>query len=560
MKKPVKRRTTFRGSSFGKDYFTMIAQITLMAVFIFRIPLGYIIGDKGMAYFGLANEIFAVVAGTVAYGLSEAVAMQVRYRMKRGQVKSAGRILKGAVLLGGGIGLLLSFLLIFTGQALAQKAMRLAPAGMAVAWMAPAVFLSILTGVFRGYFQGNGSKRPTMHSQILYVLFLYLGGLAGGMALYGYGKKVAALLQNEDFAGAYGAMGASIGLVVASVFSFFHLFVLYLIYKNNLKKQALREQSRNQDTILGALKIVSWTGILYALYWFSFHVLPLLDQYFFFLKGSRTPLQEGVSFGEYMGELTALWGAYYGKCEVAIRIVGGFAAMVCLLPIRRIITTLEREENRVAREKLGIWIHQSAAIAIPAAVFLGVLAEDLTAVLFKGSNEQVVPWLRAGSLVVVFSVFAMIFTEVLMRNRKLIYMLGTGLAALILHLAAIVLLVNTAGLGIMGVIIAEIVFYGAVTVAGFFLVSHFFQYEQEWIKCFALTIVVSAVSGLLAMLINRLLHTFLGAFLSLVISLAVAIIVYMLLLVVTRAFRREELDVIAGGRLLILLSELLHYT
>ena len=38
----------------------MIAQITLMAVFIFRIPLGYIIGDKGMAYFGLANEIFAV--------------------------------------------------------------------------------------------------------------------------------------------------------------------------------------------------------------------------------------------------------------------------------------------------------------------------------------------------------------------------------------------------------------------------------------------------------------------------------------------------------------------
>ena len=217
----------------------MIAQITLMAVFIFRIPLGYIIGDKGMAYFGLANEIFAVVAGTVAYGLSEAVAMQVRYRMKRGQVKSAGRILKGAVLLGGGIGLLLSFLLIFTGQALAQKAMRLAPAGMAVAWMAPAVFFSILTGVFRGYFQGNGSKRPTMHSQILYVLFLYLGGLAGGMALYGYGKKVAALLQNEDFAGAYGAMGASIGLVVASVFSFFHLFVLYLIYKNNLKKQAL---------------------------------------------------------------------------------------------------------------------------------------------------------------------------------------------------------------------------------------------------------------------------------------------------------------------------------
>ena len=80
--------------------------------------------------------------------------------------------------------------------------------------------------------------------------------------MYGYGKQVAALLQNEDFAGAYGAMGASIGLVAASVFCFLHVFVLYLIYKSNLKKQALREQSRNQDTIFGAVRILAGTGIL----------------------------------------------------------------------------------------------------------------------------------------------------------------------------------------------------------------------------------------------------------------------------------------------------------
>ena len=99
-----------------------------------------------------------------------------------------------------------------------------------------------------------------------------------------------------------------------------------------------------------------------------------------------------------------------------------------------------------------------------------------------------------------------------------------------------------------------------VTLAGFFLVSRFFQYEQEWIKCFALTIVISAISGILAMLLERLLNTFLSSLLSMAISLVVAVAVYMLLLVITRAFRREELDEMVGGRLLIMLSELLHYT
>jgi len=558
MKKSINKRA--RTASFGKDTYTIIAQITLMAALAFRIPLGIMIGDKGMAYFGAANEIFALMAGTFAFGLSEAAAIQIRYRMKRGQLTNAGKVLRGGVLIGGGIGLFLCVFFLFMGYGIADRALHMAPAGMAVVWMAPAMLFSILTGIFRGYFQGNSMKKAAMHSQVVNVLFLYPGGLIGARVLYSYGEKVAALLQNDDFAGAYGAMGASIGLSAASGFGLLHMLVLYLLFKNGLKKQPGREQPGNRDTMPVVLSGLAGTGLMYALYWFCFHAMTLLDQYLFFWASSKAPLEEGMSLTEYMRGQTVLWGAYYGKYAAAVGIVAGFVSMACLIPIRRIVTALEREANRAAREKLGIWIHQCAAIAIPAAVFLGVLAEDLTALLFKGDNGQIVSWLRVGGLAVVFSVFAVIFVEVLMRNRKLIYVAGIGAAALLLHTGMAVLLINIAGMGIMGVIAAEIVFYVAVTLAGFFLVSRFFQYEQEWIKCFALTIVVSAISGLLAMGLDRLLHTFLGPLPSLMISLAVAIAVYMLLLVVTRAFRRDELDEMVGGRLLILLSEFLHYT
>ena len=40
-----------------KDYYTAVVWLALIGTLIFRIPLGRIIGDKGIACFGLANEI-----------------------------------------------------------------------------------------------------------------------------------------------------------------------------------------------------------------------------------------------------------------------------------------------------------------------------------------------------------------------------------------------------------------------------------------------------------------------------------------------------------------------
>ena len=70
-----------------KDYYTAVVWLALIGTLIFRIPLGRIIGDKGIACFGLANEIYLAVAGAFSFGLSEAAAAHVRYRVRRSQFK-----------------------------------------------------------------------------------------------------------------------------------------------------------------------------------------------------------------------------------------------------------------------------------------------------------------------------------------------------------------------------------------------------------------------------------------------------------------------------------------
>lgn len=542
MKKPEKKKTT----SARKDNYTMITMLTVIGALIFRIPLGYLIGDKGIACFGTANEIYLVIAGAVSYGLTEAVTILVKYRVRREQFKNAQKVLNGALLSGSIIGLIFSLIFGVFGNFVAEEIMHFPLAGLALSLMAPSMFFIILTGIFRGYFQGNGSRIPSMHSQVLHLVFMFAGGLIGASLLHGYGLKVSALLQNEDFTSAYGAMGASVGFLSASILCFVHSFILYFVYKNSLRRQIGRESQKSQDTGFHIFQMLVKTGAIYSLLLICYRGIPLIDQYLVFLFSGGT------------GEAVTSWGAYYGKCFVVVGILCGVISMICLSPVRRIVGFAEREEHRIAREKLGILIHQCAVITIPAAVFLAVLSENILELLFSGVTQQTVVWVQLGSIIIIFSVFAAVFVEILIKSRKMKYVVIIGTGALLLHTVILILLLKAAKLGITAVLISNIVFYILVAGAGFLLISRSFQYTQEWIKSFAVTAVASAVSGVIAMLLNKVFAPMLGKTISMIICLVVAIISYMVLLLVTRAFRDGELEEMTGGRIMIMLAGILH--
>lgn len=545
MKKLSERKNSSMKRTTRKDSFILIAGISFIGMMIFRLVMEKQIGDKGMACFGSANEIYLVLAGTVSFGLSEAVSSLVRYRIRREQYKSAQRVFGGALLLAGSIGALVTLGIWFTAQWIATDILKVPIAGLAIEMMAPSVFFFILTGVFRGYFRGNGSRVPAMHSQVLQVLFTFIGGITGAALYKDYGAKVSGLLQNEDFTSAYGAKGACIGILSASILCFLHVLVLYLLFRRNIKNQLSREAQKNQDSKLYILHMILGTGGIYALYWFLFHGLTLAGGIILFRFGGKS------------GEVIGQWGAYYAKTLALLGIAGEAVCMVCLLPIRRIVSLWEREEYRSAREKLGALIHQCAVIIIPTAVLLAVLAENLLNVIFGGDNHQAAVWTQAGSVVIVLFVFAAIFVEILLKSKRVSYVAGIGASAFVLHVGVMILLVNS-GMGVMALIIGSCVFYLVVTGAGFWIVMQRLQYRQEWVRTFAVTIVAAAIAGVIAMLLNRVFEPFLGSLISMLLCLVVSVLVYFILLTVTRAFRDEELDEIAGGALFRKISELLH--
>ena len=107
-----------------------------------------------------------------------------------------------------------------------------------------------------------------MHSQLLQIVILFAGGLIFCRIFSDYGSKVSALLQNEDYTSAYGAMGATLGLLISSVLGFLHVLILYLVFKENIKRQMSREMPKNQDSRFHIFHMLVGTGGMYFLYWF----------------------------------------------------------------------------------------------------------------------------------------------------------------------------------------------------------------------------------------------------------------------------------------------------
>lgn len=542
----VQERRVKEKRNSRRDYYTVVGILAYIGSLIFRIPLFYLIGEKGVGYFGIVYELYLVIGFVFAYGLSEATSALIRFRIKREQFKNAQKVLHGALLLSGILGVMLCVVLLISGNFLAEKLMGMSLCGLAVSVMAPAVVFCLLTGVLKGYFQGNGSKVPTMHSKIIELVFLFAGGLTGAYIAYGYGQKVSALLLNQSYAPAYGAMGASAGILISSVFCFLHAFLLYLIYRRRAKKQEYRDLQKYTEKSMYITRMLSVGAMPYAGIGLIFHGLP-------FFSGC---IYMHLASAETDGALQ--WGNYYGKLLVVIGLISALLSLPGIEPVRRIIYWTEREEYRIVKEKIALMIHQCVIWTVPATIFTAVLAENILNLFFKGNNMTVASWMTWGSIIIIFYVFAVIFSHILIRLRKSQYVLIYGGIAFAAAIILIYILLTSTGLGILSLVIGSIVFYGILTIAGFVIIRKEYQYTQEWVRSFAFPVVAAGISGLIVMLLNKAFISLTGSTISFFICLPVGIAAYVVLLLAIRCVNEKELENMLLGRLLIRIGRALH--
>ena len=183
------------------------AIIARMLGVVQRVPLKALLGDYGMALYGIAYNIYFVLLIIATAGIPSALSKLISERVDTGRAGEAARIYRAAIVFAAAAGILMTALLIAVAPLYAR--MIDAPdATLAIQALAPALLLFPMIAIMRGYFQGMQFMTAGGLSQIVEQLLRVAGAvlLAWLLLLYGYGGTVA--VAGASFGGVLGAVGA----------------------------------------------------------------------------------------------------------------------------------------------------------------------------------------------------------------------------------------------------------------------------------------------------------------------------------------------------------------
>lgn len=536
MSRKGKRAKGRRRESYGTALI-----LTCIASLMLRVPLVHMTGEKGVAFGSFAIELYVAAGCFFAYGLSSATASLVRYRVRREQYGNAGRVLKDALLAGAFVGILCSVLLTLLGSEFAKSVLHQPVAGMCISIMAPAIVFEVMTGVWKGYFEGNGSHIPSSHSIIIKSIVMITASLISTGLLYRYGQKVSALLQDSVYAAAYGAVGISIGILVSSVAGFLHIVFVFLVYR---KGSIRKEQQKNQDKGQHILRMLIGTSLPFMLYALLGRGILLLDGILFIRQKSEA------------ADTVLLWGNYYGRCLPVL----GIMALFCILfhegYSRRVIYYMDREEFRMARERMAEFMQHIVLISLPVAVFTAVFSENLLNLFFKGNNAPLAQIVASGSILIPLFAISYACAELLIRMKKMRYVLSLEGITVVIHSILLIILLQSMGNSLFSILVAQIVPLAVFAVLSFILVFRGIQYRIDYMRGLAFPAATAAAAGLVCLVFNNLLSSFAGSTVSMIICIPIGLVIYIVLLLLLKAVNEDEIQKLPLAGIILFIGKL----
>ena len=523
-----------------------IASIVVRIIGIaYRIPMINIIGDEGMGYYGTAFNVYNIALLLSSYSLPLAVSKMVSVRLARKQYRNSVRILRAALVYATVVGALAAAVIWFGADFFAREVFFMPYAAFALKTLAPTVWIMAYLGVFRGYYQGQGTMVPTALSQVFEQIVNAIVSVAAGSWLFNQAIKVE-ILRGESGSGysnSWGAAGGTIGTGAGAFTALVFLLLLFAAYQRTIRKKVRRDRSGSLESFGTITKILFFTVVPVVVSSAIYNVNSVLDNGLLAYNFKSLGMEE---------EFISQWGVYTGKYHLLINVPMAVSNALSSSLIPSVSRAVATGDRRMVKKKVAAAIRFSLLIAIPSAVGLTVLAGPVNNLLFSGDNDLAVQMTLYGSIAVVFYSVSTVTNAILQGIDRMRLPIVHALTALVLHLAAMEVMVLVFHMGIFSMVFANILFAVIMCFLNHRSIRKILGYRQEVKKTILLPAAASAVMGAAAVGVYKLIH--LGIQSNAVCTLgavAAAVAVYGVLLVKLGCLDEDELHQMPGGTRLL---------
>jgi len=327
---------------------------------VYRIPLARLLGSEGMGLYQMAYPIYTTILVLASAGVPVAISVMIARRQTQGYTGDSNKIFRLSLLILLILGIILTLLVMQNAHFLANTVLNEPRTYYPILAVAPAILLSCLMSVFRGYFQGHQLMMPTAVSQVLEQLFRVSAVILLAFLLFPRGLE-------------YAAAGATFGAVVGGVVGLIVLSVFYLRFRKleSDKTVPLRYSETGSGQLARELISLAVPVSIGAV------ILPLVQVLDAIIVPSRLMAIQYTT-----SEATALFGQMAGMAAILISLPTIFTISIATSLVPAISEALAKNDKGLLNSRLNYGLRAGMIISFPCAAGLYVLAFQICDLLF----------------------------------------------------------------------------------------------------------------------------------------------------------------------------------
>lgn len=508
--------------------------ITKIIGAVYRVPLVNILGDKGMGYYGVAFQIYAIALTLTSYSLPLAVSKLVSARVATGEYRNAYKVFRGAMAFAIVAGGVTSLIIFFGAGFIASDLMAMKFSVYALRVLAPCILIVAFLGVFRGFFQGNGTMVPTAISQVIEQIINAVVSVGGAYFLLKAGMKAAKSSGHKSYGAAYAAAGGTLGTVVGALSALLFLLILFFAYRRVYKKQMHRDHTKKHESYKHIFKVLMLTIAPVILSATVYNICGVIDNAMF----GKIMAAQGHKESSY----AALLGIISGKYETIINVPLAFSSALAASLIPTLVMTAKTGSRKQVHNKIDLFSRFTMMIAIPCAAGLIVLAKPiLDLIFFTEDNTIAAVTLQLGAVSVVFYCLSTITNAVLQGLDDMMTPVKSAAISLVIHVIALFIMMVLFKWGIYAVVLSKIVFSLSTCILNAHALRERIGYVQEQKRTFVIPTIASVIMGIIALVVHLLFELFVGARIATIFALLAAVVVYGIAVVLLGGVTESEM-------------------
>ncbi len=531
--------------------------VTKIVGAIFKIPLANVLGGTGMGYFSTAYGLYSPVFAITAAGVPTVMVRLTAQNLALGRLQNSARVKRTALVLFSLVGASGMVMIWLLAGVFSRKIACSPESAPAVIMIAPAVFFCCIGAVIRGYHEGMSNVIPSATANVIESVSRAIIGLILSYGIIGYAKycfdnglPVSGTHYNT-YDDAYNAVlprAAAAAIFAVTLSEICGLIILILLDRRKTKSAVLNAEpflQRKSDIVVCIIKeTIPVAGFALVLNCFSFIDLITVTRTIdttikndpeYFMRAYSTLFESGIKAD---GIANFMYGSYTGIAMSLFMLIPSFAGMTEKTAIPEIAAAWERKDLPTLERKICILMKTTALIGFPACFGAAAIAEPILKLLYPSRAAEVLAC-KNGFIVLclcgMFLISTSVLSSVFQAIGKSYIPIFTTVTAVAIKAILNPLLIGIPQLNVTGAAFATVAAYLVSMTISLIILNKYLR-VTKLLKEYVLPLICAAFCAATAVSISTVL-TGVNTLIVVVSAVSGAIIVYVLLLIITGAFR-----------------------